>query len=523
MGYFLNDDFLENNFELVTNSKYFIDKSMLIEKINSYMGIEDRYVCITKPRRFGKTTNLQMLASYYSKGADFKYLFDKLEISKSKTYLGHLNKHNVIYIDFSGVPEKKGFTYDDYISRYRNLIKKDLKNLCPDLDIEPEMILCDIFKEVYSKIKEGFIFIIDEWDYIFNKNLFTEDERDSFITFLMNLLKGKSYVKLVYMTGILPIAKYFDGSTLNMFDECTMINDKTFDKYFGFTEDEVKELCKRQDKISMTELKEWYNGYKTHDGIDLYNPRSVSFALNKASCQSYWTNTGTMNEIIPFINMNIDGSKDDIIEMISGIDIEIALREYTAEKISFKTKNQLFSAMVNYGLLSYYNGKLRIPNRELQLKFDEALEIGCENDELSEIIKKSREMLDATLNKDTKKMEEIIQKAHDYNIPLLKYNDENSLSCVVTLVYLCARDKYSIRREERAGAGLADFVFHPYDRSQPAFILELKKDSTPEDAIRQIRERRYMEALDDCTGEKFAVGIVYDSKNKNHKIKIENL
>ena len=522
MGYFLNDDFLESNFELVTNSKYFIDKSMMIEKINSYMGIEDRYVCITKPRRFGKTTNLQMLASYYSKGADFKYLFDKLEISKSKTYLEHLNKHNVIYIDFSGVPNKKNFTYEEYIDRFEVFITEDLKEMCPDLKIIPQMELYDIFDQVFKRKKEGFIFIIDEWDYIFNNNLFTEEERDSFITFLKNLLKGKSYVKLVYMTGILPVAKYFDGSTLNMFDECTMINDKTFDKYFGFTEDEVKELCKRQDKISMTELKEWYNGYKTHDGIDLYNPRSVSFALNKASCQSYWTNTGAMNGIIPFINMNIEGSKDDILKMISGIKIKMTLEEYTAEKVSFVTKDQLFSAMVNYGFLSYYNNMLSIPNRELQLKFDKALKVSAKGG-LAEIIKNSAEMLEATLKKDTKKMEKIIQAAHDFNIPLLKYNDENSLSCVVTLVYLLARNDYNIKREERAGAGLADFVFHPYNRSQPAFILELKKDSTPEDAIKQIRERRYVEALDDCTGEKFAVGIVYDSKNKNHKIKIENL
>ena len=114
MGYFLNNDFVKNNFELITNSKYFVDKSMMIEKINGYIGIEDRHVCITKPRRFGKTTNLQMLASYYSKGADFKNLFDNLEISKSETYLEHLNKHNVIYIDFSKEPDEENFTYKDY-------------------------------------------------------------------------------------------------------------------------------------------------------------------------------------------------------------------------------------------------------------------------------------------------------------------------------------------------------------------------------------------------------------------------
>ncbi len=522
MGYFLNNDFVKNNFELITNSKYFVDKSMMIEKINGYIGIEDRHVCITKPRRFGKTTNLQMLASYYSKGADFKNLFDNLEISKSETYLEHLNKHNVIYIDFSKEPDEENFTYKDYISRYKDLLKEDLIELMPDIKILPRMTLSDIFKKVFNKTKEGFVFIIDEWDYIFNKDLFTEKERKSFLTFLMNLLKGESYVELVYMTGILPVAKYFNGSTLNMFKEYTMLNDTIYDKYFGFTEDEVKELCKRQDKVSMSELKEWYNGYKTHDGIDLYNPRSVVYALDDGVCQSYWTNTGAFDGILEYINMNIDGIKDDVIKMISGIPIKMVLKGYSAEKTSFGNENQVFSAMAIYGLLSYHNGTVRIPNHELQLKFDEAIQDKSVG-EVAKLIRNSKEMLEATLKRDTKKMEEIIQAAHDYNIPLLKYNDENSLSCVVTLVYLLARDDYNIKREERAGAGLADFVFHPYNRSQPAFILELKKDSTPEDAIRQIRERRYMEALDDCTGEKFAVGIVYDSKNKNHKIKIENL
>ena len=522
MGCFLNNIDEVNQFTKEAKGKYFVDKSGLIEEINKLVGMSSQYVCITKPRRFGKSTNLMMLASYYSKGVDFRNVFDKLEISKSETYLEHLNKHNVIYIDFSKEPDEEDFTYKDYISRYKDLLREDLIELMPDIKILPRMTLSDIFKKVYSKTKEGFIFIIDEWDYIFNKDLFTEKERKSFLTFLMNLLKGESYVELVYMTGILPVAKYFDGSTLNMFDECTMLNDKKFDKYFGFTEDEVKELCKRQEKISMTELKEWYNGYKTHDGINLYNPRSVSFALNKASCQSYWTNTGAFDGILRYINMNIDGIKDDIIKMIAGIPIKMVLKGYSAEKTSLGNENQVFSAMAIYGLLSYHKGTVRIPNHELQLKFDEAIQDKSVG-KVAKLIKDSEEMLEATLKRDTKKMEEIIQAAHDYNIPLLKYNDENSLPCVVTLVYLLARDDYNIKREERAGAGLADFVFHPYDRSQPAFILELKKDSTPEDAIRQIRERRYVEALDDCTGEKFAVGIVYDSKNKNHKIKIENL
>ena len=104
MAYFLNNDFKNNEFELASRDKFFVDKTSLIEKINSLIGIKDRFVCITRPRRFGKTLNAMMLASYYSKNADFKYLFDKLKVSKSDSYLEHLNKHNVIYMTFNQMP-----------------------------------------------------------------------------------------------------------------------------------------------------------------------------------------------------------------------------------------------------------------------------------------------------------------------------------------------------------------------------------------------------------------------------------
>ena len=136
---------------------------------------------------------------------------------------------------------------------------------------------------------------------------------------------------------------------------------------------------------------------------------------------------------------------------------------------------------------------------------------------------KSNEMLKATLRKDTETMEKLIQEAHDINIPVIKYNDENSLACIVTLVYLSARTKYKIVREMPAGIGFADFIFYPNDKSKPAFIIELKKDSTPDEALKQIEEKRYALALKDYTGQKLAVGISYDSKLKNHKVKIEKL
>ncbi len=521
MAYFLNSDFKNNEFELMSKDKYFVDKTHLIDEINSLIGIKDRFVCITRPRRFGKTVNAMMLASYYSKNANFKSLFDELEISKKASYLNHLNKHNVIYVTLNEVP-KASCTYGEFIGRYISLLSEDLKACYPDLKLNENLSMSDIFTQVYQKYSQSFIFIIDEWDYIFNNNLFSKEDRENFLQFLKDLLKDRPYVELAYMTGVLPIAKYSSGSALNMFKEYNMLNDSKYDKYFGFTLPEVESLCKKQNKVTFNELKAWYDGYKTSSGLDVFNPRSVVYALSDGVCQSYWTNTGPMDEILYYINSDVDAVKDDVVKMVSEVPLEIKLKGYGAEQKELNNRNQILSAMTIYGFLSYCNEELRIPNKELRIKFDDALEDKSMGS-VSEIVMKSNEMLLATIRKDTETMEKLIQEAHDINIPVIKYNDENSLACIITLVYLSARSKYRIVREMPAGIGFADFIFYPNDKSKPAFIIELKKDSTPDEALKQIQEKRYALALKDYTGQKLAIGIAYDSKLKKHSVKIEDI
>ena len=521
MAYFLNNINEVNQFSKTTKEKYFVDKSDLIEKINELVGTASQYVCITRPRRFGKTINAMMLASYYSKNADFKDLFDKLEVSKSATYLDHLNKHNVIYITLNEVP-KANCTYEEFIGRYINLLLEDLKACYSDLELNKNLSVADIFTQVHQKYSQTFIFIIDEWDYIFNNNLFSESDRKAFLEFLRDLLKDKPYVELAYMTGVLPIAKYSSGSALNMFKEYNMLNDSKYDKYFGFTLSEVENLCKKQSKITFEELKMWYDGYKTYSGLDVFNPRSVVYALSDGVCQSYWTNTGPMDEISYYIENNVEEIQNDIVQMVSGIPVNIHLEGYSAEQINLNTRDEILSAMTVYGFLSYHDETLTIPNKELRMKFDYSLK-NHQMGAISKLVLKSNEMLEATLRKDTETMEQLIQEAHDINIPIIKYNDENSLACVVTLVYLSARTKYTIVREMEAGVGRADFIFYPNDKSKPAFILELKKNSTPDEALKQIKEKRYATALKDYTGKKLAVGISYDEKLKKHSVKIEEI
>ncbi len=521
MAYFLNNDFKNNEFELASKDKFFVDKTRLIEKINSLIGIKDRFVCVTRPRRFGKTLNAMMLASYYSKNADFKELFDKLEISKSKSYLKHLNKHNVVYMTLNQLPEP-GCTYEDFINNYAGALLSDLKEAFTNIEIKDAKPLSRVFDQVYNETKESFIFIFDEWDYIFNNNLFSESDRKAFLEFLRDLLKDKPYVELAYMTGVLPIAKYSSGSALNMFLEFNMMNDHIYDKYFGFTNEEVENLSTKQNKISMDSLKEWYNGYYTCNNLQIYNPRSVTIALRQGVCQSYWTNTGPMDEISYYIENNVEEIQNDIVQMVSGIPVNIHLEGYSAEQINLNTRDEILSAMTVYGFLSYHDETLTIPNKELRMKFDYSLK-NHQMGAISKLVLKSNEMLEATLRKDTETMEQLIQEAHDINIPIIKYNDENSLACVVTLVYLSARTKYTIVREMEAGAGRADFIFYPNDKSKPAFILELKKNSTPDEALKQIKEKRYATALKDYTGKKLAVGISYDEKLKKHSVKIEDI
>ena len=522
MTYFINRNIEKNEFKLAYESDYFVDKTELISKINTIINKKDRFLCITRPRRFGKTINAMMLESYYSKNANFKHIFDKLKISDSESYLTHLNKHNVVYLQLNELPDvSTNVTYDDFINRYKNILFEDIEELWPNIKFDKNKALSDVFNKISTEINEGFIFIIDEWDFIFNNNLFSKEDRNNFLYFLKDLLKDRPYVELCYMTGVIPIAKYSTGSALNMFKEYTFLTDNIYYKYFGFTTEEVEYICNQQDKITMKDLKEWYDGYKIQS-IDIYNPRSVICALSDGICQSYWTNTGPMDEIMYFINNNVTDVKKDIITMISGELVYIQLEGYGTENLSLETRDEILSAMVVYGLLTYHDETLEIPNKELLLKFSRSLR-DKNLQEISKLLSRSFDLLRATINQDTETMCEIIQYTHDIYTSIIKYNDENSLSCIITIAYISAIENYHIVREMPAGIGFADFIFFPKDKSKPAFIIELKKNSTSEDALRQIFEKRYDLSLKDYTGLKLAIGISYDSNLKKHSISIQQI
>ena len=368
MGLYLNSNRSLKNYEELYRSDYFVDKSLIIERLNKLIGKRSKYLCITRPRRFGKTSVADMIGAYYSKAVDSKDIFDNLKISAVNGYDENLNKYNVISISFNKMPDS-GKTYDEYIKMIKQSLISDIVKYYPNINPNEFFTVGDMLESTGDQ----FIFVLDEWDYIFSKELFQENQ-DDFLEFLTFLLKDKPYVLLCYMTGVLPIKRYSSGSALNMFDEFTFLKDRRFGEFFGFTTDEVLTLCDENQYMDFEKLAVWYNGYTTANGVKIYNPRSVVKALENNYCESYWTNTGAMDEVSQYLKYNILEIRDDVIRMVAGEEIDIIINEeFRAGQGTPKTKEEIYSAMIVLGFLSYNDGYLKIPNKELMIEFEKLL------------------------------------------------------------------------------------------------------------------------------------------------------
>lgn len=539
MGTYLNSITPYTLYKSESLSPYFVDKTLMLRELFPYVSAGNRHICITRPRRFGKTIMANMISSFFQKASDSSDVFDSLAISQVDDYRRYKNQYNVIRMDFSKMPRNCD-SYTQYIERIEALLIEDVKEAFPQVKINEADAVGDILESIFVQCGEKFIFVLDEWDFIFHRDFINEIDKEKYVAFLSNLLKDRPYVVLSYMTGILPIAKYSSGSELNMFAEFTMVNSPMFGEYFGFTDDEVDDLyrryiveCDRQHKeksVTRKGLRDWYNGYYTKSGERVYNPRSVVFALQFNNLANYWTSSGPYDEIYYYIRNNISDVRDDLALMISGESVTAKIQEYAATSMNLSTRDEIYSAMVVYGFLSYLNGKVCIPNRELMEKFDELL---VKNESLGyvyRLAKESEKMLKATLAGDTLTMERILEFAHNTEVPLLSYNHETELSAIVNLVYLAARDSYRVEREDKAGTGYVDFIFYPYDTTADCIILELKVDHTPDEAIAQIIDKKYaLKFMPKLAGQKIytgrilAVGIGYWKESKKHSCKVEEI
>ena len=549
MGNFLNPD-KENSFITLANCKnkyLFVDKTSFIEITNNRLNKDNRFLAVTRPRRFGKTVTAHMLLAYYSKGYAGSKIFDDLHIVNRVDYLEHLNKYDVIYIDMN--------TIDGLFDNYSNQKKKveGVNDLVDYLEysIINELKLNNEFSECLEKhqventgllkalstlrnhLNTQFIFIMDEWDLIYRDYRNDTKLQEDFIELLRGLFKsdgGKACFALAYLTGILPIKKYNSQSTLNNFKEYNMLTPEPFETYFGFTEEEVAEIVKSPDcTLSYQELKKWYKGYKLN-GIDIYNPNSVVSAVCRNECISYWSKTSSNDEVSRLINMDFDGIKEDIINLIEGDEVTFSCVNFQNDMVTLKDKNDVFSLLVCLGYLGCAETKNQfrkvayVPNAEIKAVL---LDIVREQNwyERIETIKRSENLLKAIKELDGTTVATIIQDIHNSSaVSLLDYNDEESLTyCVMTGLLWSTLDDYSYHREDQAGKGRVDLVYEPLTRRHPLILIEFKYDGSAEEAIAQIKKQEYFKRYSGQYRNIIIVGINYSTKTKDHQCLIEKM
>ena len=524
MGRFVNPD--NGAFQVALNSKIYVDKTGLLEYTNSVLDTTNAYICNSRPRRFGKSYAANMLTAYYSKGADSEKMFSGLEISKSPEYRMHLNQYDVIHIDIQWFLSNS-MDVDNIVAFIAASILDELREIY--LDVLPVEItsLPDGLSRVREKTGQKFIVIIDEWDVLIRDEAANRKVQDEYIRFLRGMFKGTEptkYIQLAYLTGILPIKKEKTQSALNNFDEFTMLSPGRLAPYIGFTEEEVQRLAEEYHQ-DFDKVKRWYNGYLLRD-YQIYNPKAVVSVMLSGEFKSYWSETASYEAVVPLINMNYDGLKTAMIEMLSGVAVKVNTATFKNDTVNIQNKDDVLTYMIHLGYLGYDQAKKMtfVPNEEIRQELTTAVESKTWNEMLL-FQQESEKLLNATLDMDCNMVALQIEKIHNEYASVIQYHNENSLSSVLAIGYLSAMQYYfKPIRELPTGRGFADFVFVPkpeYKNDYPALVVELKWNQKVQTAMHQIKEKKYPESILHYTGEIILVAINYDKESKEHQCMME--
>ena len=524
MGMFVNSG--NGAFQVALNSEIYVDKTGLIKYTNRVMNTLQGYICNSRPRRFGKSITANMLTAYYSKGCDSEEMFSNLEISKSPDFKKHLNQYDVIHLDIQWCLEPAGGA-ERVVSYITEKTIEELREYYPSELPEGINSLPEALSRINTLTGKKFIVIIDEWDVLIRDEPGNTKAQEDYINFLRAMFKGTEptkYIQLAYLTGILPIKKEKTQSALNNFKDYSMLNAGPLAPYVGFTESEVRELCETYQQ-DFDEVQRWYDGYQLRK-YHVYNPNAVVNLMFEGDFQSFWSGTASYEAIVPLINMDFDGLKSAIIEMLSGNRVPVDVTSFQNDTTNFANKDDVLTYLIHLGYLGY-DQKLKtafVPNEEIRQELIRATKRKTWN-ELVVFQQKSEELLNQTLSMDGDAVAKGIEMIHREYVSSVQYNDENSLSSVLSIAYLSAMQYYfKPIRELPTGLGFADLVFIPkpeYSPSYPLLVVELKWNKSAQTALQQIKDKKYPDSIMNYTGNVLLVGISYDKKSKVHECRIE--
>jgi len=393
MGLYLNPG--NEYFSEVVHSGEYVDKSGLISYLNGRIGKPRPYIASSRPRRFGKSLAVKLLAAYYSRGCDSRELFEGLEIAKDASFEEHLNKYDVICLDIQWMrsvyllsKDKSGKTLLDYI---QSEVLRELRKAYPDCVDEPCAVIASAMARINNQTGNRFVIIIDEWDCFFREEKDNAELIEAYVNFLRSLFKGDAqdrFVKLAYITGILPIKKYGTQSALNNFDELTMVFPSEISRFIGFTEDEVKELCSKSN-MPFREMQRWYDGYRFVKATwadeeriltlgHIYCPNSVIEAIRKGDFNSYWSRTETYESLKEYIEMNFDDLKDKVVKMLAGQRCKVDVSAFQNDMTTFNSADDVLTFLIHLGYLAYDSEaeETFIPNEDVRSTFATVAKIG---------------------------------------------------------------------------------------------------------------------------------------------------
>ena len=515
------------SFQESLNSLIYVDKSPLIEILNKSIKTKNKYFCLSRPRRFGKSVTAQMICSYYAKGQDCSPLFDDLKIASFDDYKKHLNQYDAISINISDEFSRASHNVKSMTDILTKSIVRELKEEYPNCVISSPEFLDLTLQEVYNYSKVPFVFVIDEWDCIMREKKEDPDSLKQYLEWLKAIFKDKPYVGLAYMTGILPVKKYGSHSALNMFTEYSMTEPLNLGQYIGFTENEVKDICKQHD-VAFNQMQQWYDGYSFKDVPHIYNPNSVVNAATYKKFISYWTKTETFESLQEYIDMNMEGLRDDIVKLIAGEDVIVDVSTFSNDMVTFHSKDDVLTLLIHLGYLAIKGSTnlgviVHIPNEEIKLEFKTCVKNNNRYAGVYELIKNTDVLLNEIWSLNSEAVAKIFDEAHQDHTSILTYNNENSLANVIAIsLFLSTTNTYNVVRELPTGKGYADLVYLPKPGvNKPALLIELKFDKSAQTAITQIKEKNYLQFFKDYKGEVLLVGINYSKGTKTHQCIIE--
>ena len=510
-------------FQSARNSEY-VDKSELITVVNKTLFTERRFSCVSRCRRFGKSMAAKMLYAYYDHSCDSRSLFADLQIANDPQFEQHLNKYAAIYLDMTDfVSQYKGD--DCIVEKIDAALIADVGNVYPEVPVKQEDCLMDYLLRVSIEKGDQFVFIIDEWDAICREFVPGTKAMDAYVSWLRRMFKSQQAMRVfacAYMTGILPVKKYKTESALNNFTEFSMVEPMDMGQFFGFTKDEVRALAEKHG-MDFDELVKWYDGYQIGDELSMFNPNSVMQALRSRRCRSFWASTGAYDAVVNYIQMNYEGLKDDIIQMLAGGRCKVNPTKFQNDMSVIRSKDDVLTVLIHLGYLSFswQKSECYIPNKEVAGEMVNAVE----DNNWTNVVKAleaSEQLLRDTLDGEEEAVARGVDAAHDENTSILSYNNENSLACVLSLAYYYARNDYVMHRELASGKGFADIVLIPRKNVEsPAIVVELKFRKDADSAIDQIKRKQYPAKVAEHTANLLLVGINYDRETKLHTCHIE--